>query len=247
MVAGASEGLGEAYAEALAKRGLDLILIARREEKLRELSGKLTQKYDINISSYAHDLADVKNLIDILKRSDHPISLLVYNAAFAPIGNFQDISAEKLETVVHVNITAPLLLSKFVSSGMIKRKRGGIILMSSLAGTQGSPKLAAYAASKAFNAILAEGLWGELRSQGVDVLASVAGAIRTPGYTAAQQKSAPGTLNAKTVAERTLKALGKKPVFVPGFTNKIARFLMGRLLPRKWAVSMMKKNTESLS
>ena len=87
---------------------------------------------------------------------------------------------------------------------------------------EGSPKLTAYAASKAFNAILAEGLWGELRSQGIDVLASVflllAGAIRTPGYTLAQQKSAPGTLDAAIVVKKTFKVLGKRPVTVPGFS-----------------------------
>ena len=173
--------------------------------------------------------------------------MLVYNAAYAPIGSFSQIDPEKLEMVADVNVKGPLLLSKYISAQMIKRQRGAIVLMSSLAGTQGSPKLTAYAASKAFNAILAEGLWGELRSQDIDVLASVAGAIRTPGYEAAQGKSAPGTLDANMVVKRTLKALGKRPVTVPGLTNKIARFLMGRLLPRTWAIAMMKKNTESLS
>lgn len=239
--------MGAAYAEKLAACGFDLILIARREEKLLDLQQDIIKKHGIKVLAYALDLSSIDDVIDKLKDKGHQIDLLVYNAAFAPIGDFKDTSAEKLDMVVNVNIKAPLLLSKFVSKGMIERQKGGIILMSSLAGTQGSPKLVAYAASKAFNAILAEGLWGELRSQGIDVLASVAGAIRTPGYAAAQQKSAPGTLDADQVVNKTLKALGKRPATVPGFTNKVARLLMGRLLPIKWAIAMMKKNTESLS
>ena len=230
----------------MAKHGFNLILIARREFKLLELAGSLNGKYGIEIRTHAHDLADIASVINVLEKDALEIGLLVYNAAFAPIGPFGQISHEKLETVTDINVKGPLLLSKYVSKGMIERQRGAMILMSSLAGTQGSPKLVAYSASKAFNAILAEGLWGELRSQGIDVLASVAGAIRTPGYAAAQQKSAPGTLDADTVVTKTLNALGKRPVVVPGLTNKIARLLMGRLLPRTWAISMMKKNTESL-
>ena len=120
--------------------------------------------------------------------------------------------------------------------------------MSSLAGAMGSPKIATYAASKAFNTILAEGLWNELRKHGIDMLASCAGAIRTPGYKQAQNtKDAPGTLSANKVAEETLNALGKGPTTIPGFTNKLVNFLIGRLLPRKTAIAIMGKNTKNLS
>src|SRR6202042_799627 len=116
-----------------------------------------------------------------------------------------------------VNVRAPLLLTKLLSGPMIERARGGIVLMSSLAGSQGSPNIAAYAATKSFNAVLAEGLWKELKPRGVDVLACMAGAILTPGYREAEgAKPAPGTLEAKDVAEQTLNALGKGPIIVPG-------------------------------
>ncbi len=88
--------------------------------------------------------------------------------------------------------------------------------MSSLAGTQGSPKIATYTATKAFNTTFAEGLWKELKMNGIDVLASCAGAILTPGYKNTQhQKSAPGTLTPEQVASKTLNALGKGPVTGP--------------------------------
>ena len=176
------------------------------------------------------------------------IGLLVYNAAYSPIGYFENISEVDLEQVVDVNIKTPLLLSKLLSVGMLKKRAGGIILMSSLAGNQGSPKIATYAASKAFNAILAEGLWNELKEHGIDVMASCAGAISTPGYKSAQNtKDAPGTLSAKQVAEKTLNALGTGPTTIPGLTNKLAQFFMNRVFPRKWAISIMDKNTKDLS
>ena len=140
------------------------------------------------------------------------------------------------------------MLTKLLSAPMIERGRGGIILMSSLAGSQGSPNIATYAATKSFNAILAEGLWKELKPHGVDVLACVAGAILTPGYQQAESaRPAPGTLDARTVAEGTLDALGRGPIFVPGAVNKVARFLLTRMLSRRAAIAIMSKNTGGLS
>jgi short-subunit dehydrogenase len=131
---------------------------------------------------------------------------------------------------------------------MIQNRRGGIVLMSSLAGAQGSPKLAAYAATKAFNAVLAEGLWKELKPHGIDVIGCCAGAILTPGYQQAEaSKAAPGTLAARDVAEKTLNALGKGPIVIPGGVNKIARFVLTRLLTRRAAIGIMSKNTGGLS
>ena len=129
---------------------------------------------------------------------DASIGLLVYDAAYAPIGRFDDATADQLAQATAVNVRAPLLLTKLLSAPMIERGRGGIVLMSSLAGSQGSPNIATYAATKSFNTILAEGLWKELKPRGVDVLACVAGAILTPGYQQAESaKPAPGTLDAR--------------------------------------------------
>lgn len=248
LVAGASEGLGAAYAEELAKRGLNLILIARRLEKLELLANKLSEEYSVEINCYSLDLSDYKETKSVISKADLNIGLLVYNAAYSPISYFEDISEEDLSKIVDVNIKTPLLLTKLLSAKMIKEGRGGIVLMSSLAGTQGSPKIATYAASKAFNMILSEGLWHELKKYGIDVLASCAGAVRTPGYKNAQdEKDAPGTMDAEAVAHNTLNALGKGPITVPGFTNKMVRFLMGRILPRRLAIAIMHKNTKNLS
>jgi short-subunit dehydrogenase len=248
IVAGASEGLGAAFAEELAKRGLNLILLARRLDKLQVLSDKLKSKYQIEIKHHSIDLSDHEQTRYFVSQLGKKIGLLVYNAAYAPIDYFENISEEDLIKIVDVNIKAPLMLSKLVINPMIERRKGGIVLMSSLAGTQGSPKIATYAASKAFNAIFAEGIWKELKKHGVDVIASCAGAINTPGYKNAQNaKDAPGTLNPNQVAEETLNSLGKGPTIIPGFTNKMAHWFMGRLFPRKWAISIMENNTKHLS
>ena len=119
--------------------------------------------------------------------------------------------------------------------------------MSSVAGFQGAPQLATYAASKAFNTILGESLWAELAPKGVDVVASCAGAIRTPGYAKALRKEAPGTLDASEVVERTLAALGHGPVVIPGATNKLASQLLRRLLSRKSAIGIMGRSVSGLA
>lgn len=248
IVAGASEGIGAAFAEALAKRQLNLVLIARRFDKLEVLSNNLRDKYQIETLCHSIDLADFQETKRFVSQLSLNVGLLVYNAAYAPIGYFEDISEKDLNKIVDVNIKTPLLLSKLVSTKMIEKGKGGIVLMSSLAGNQGSPKIATYAASKAFNSILAEGIWHELRKQDIDVIASCAGAVTTPGYKNAQNtQKAPGTLDANTVAEKTINALGQGPIIVPGLVNKMARFFMGRLFTRKFAISIMDKNTKKLS
>ena len=247
FVAGASEGLGAAFAEELAKCGLNLILIARRLENLEVLSQRLSNKYQIEIKFHSIDLADFQQLKHYVSQLDIDIGLLVYNAAYAPVGNFDSITEENLHRIVDVNIKTPLLLSKLISKKMIEKGKGGIVLMSSLAGQQGSPRIATYAASKAFNAILAEGIWYEFKNQGIDVLASCAGAISTPGYKKAQKsKDAVGTLSAEKVAVKTLNALGKGPTRIPGFINGMAHFFMARIFPRKLAISIMGNNTKHL-
>jgi uncharacterized protein len=248
LVAGGSDGLGAAFAEAIARRGLNLVLLARDEDRLNETSTRLRNEYGVDVVAIPLDLADAESVTRRMAELDASIGLLVYNAAYAPIGRFEDVSVDQLALATDVNVRTPLLLTKLLSAPMIERGRGGIILMSSLAGSQGSPSIAAYAATKSFTAILAEGLWMELKPHGVDVLACVAGAILTPGYQQAEKaKPAPGTLDARTVAEGALNALGRGPIFVPGAVNKIGRFVLTRMLSRRAAIAVMSKNTGGLS
>jgi short-subunit dehydrogenase len=130
---------------------------------------------------------------------------------------------------------------------MAARGRGGVILMSSLAGSQGTAYVATYAATKAFNLVLGEGLWDELREHGVDVLACRAGATRTPAFEGSKPKPGPAPImDARPVAIEALDALGKRPSMVPGVMNAAAAFFMQRIMPRKAAVATMGSATRKM-
>jgi short-subunit dehydrogenase len=248
LVAGGSYGLGAAFAEGIARRGVNLVIVARNKDALEATATRLRDAHGVDVKTIAADLADVDNVKKRVGALGVDIGLFVYDAAFVPIGPFADASEGDLAAAAAVNVRTPLLLTKHFATPMIQRGRGGIVLMSSLAGGQGSPNLATYAATKAFNTIFAEGLWKELAPRGVDVLVCTAGAIMTPGYEQAEStKPAPGTLPPRDVAEQSLAALGNGPVVVPGAVNKIGRFMMTRLLSRRAAVGIMAKNTGGLS
>ena len=248
VVVGASEGLGEAFARQLAARGLNLLLLARRANLLGEVEKKIRDEQGTRVRSLSIDVADPELGTKLANATrDLEVGMLVYNAAFAPIGPFVERSEAELRQVVDVNVAGPLIALHQLLPPMCERGRGGVVLMSSLSGLQGSPRIATYAASKAFNTILAEGLWGELEEHGIDALASCAGAINTPNYAETSQKTAPGTLDPEEVARRTLDALGRGPRVVPGWVNRIASVFMGRLLPRTAAVRLMAANTKDLS
>ncbi len=250
LVAGASEGLGAAFADALARRGLDLVIVARRAEPLEHTARQLRERYGVRVHAAAMDLAQPETLaaMQLLAR-DFEIGLVVYNAALAPVGSFVEREPQQLMQVVDINVRGPVALARTFAPPMVSRGRGGLVLMSSLAGAQGTPRVATYAASKAFNTVLGEGLWHELRGHGVDVLASCAGAIATPGYArvGANAKRAPGTLPPGVVAERTLAALGRGPRVTPGWINTLAAFIVGRLLPRRLAIAVMAASTRELT
>jgi short-subunit dehydrogenase len=248
VVAGASEGLGAAFATALAARGVNLVLLARRQELLRELAAQLRADKKIEVRTESCDLARPE-LASLLARVTEglEIGVAVYNAAYAPVGAVLERTTDELLRVVDVNVRGPLVFARTLAPQMVARGRGGVVLMSSLAGFQGAPRIATYAASKAFNIVLGESLWSELGPHGVDVLVSCAGAIRTPGYAKAATGDAPGTLDASVVAERTLDALGRGPTVVPGATNQLARFVLGRVLSRRAAISLMARSTKDLS
>jgi len=247
LIAGASEGLGAAFAQALAGRGLNLVLVARRRALLEALAADCRSRHGVEVLALEADLATPEALPRIVAgTASLELGLLLYNAAYAPLGDFAGLDPAGLRRVVDVNVHGPLDLARALLPPMLARGRGGLLLMTSLAGNQGSPRLAAYAASKAFNRVLAESLWAELRGQGIAVLAVCAGAIRTPGLATAATDSPPGSLDPDEVAERALAALGHGPVFVPGFVNKLAAFFMGRLLPRRAAIAIMGGNTNKL-
>ena len=248
VVAGASEGLGAAFAADLAGRGMNLVLIARRGEVMEEVAEKIRAQRGVEVRCLARDLSDPDTVGAVSEAlAGRELGVIVYNAASVPLGPFLDADFEEVERAVAVNVRGPLAFAHALLPAMCERGRGAMVLMSSLAGLQGTPGIATYAASKAFNIILGEGLWGELRERGIDVSVCCSGAVRTPGYTRFSDKDAPGMLSPEEMVRQTLDALGKGPRFVPGRTNRFTAQLMGRLLPRKTAIGMIARNTQKLS
>jgi short-subunit dehydrogenase len=243
LVAGASEGIGAAFATSLAGRGLDLVLVARRAAPLAELAARLpTRTLTVPL-----DLAAAGALPALVGAiGDREVGLVVVNAADSPAGAFLAIDPGRTLRVLDLNCRTPVLLAHHFLPAMVARGRGGMIIMSSLAGQQGSPGLSAYAASKAFGAVLAEGLWAELRGTGVDVLACVAGAVATPGLARTKPRRAPGTVTPEVVAAAALRALGRRPRTVPGGLARVAAAVLARLLPKAAAIQVIGRASRDL-
>jgi len=247
LIAGASAGLGEAFARALAQAGLNLILLARRREPLEQLALELATAHGVEVIVEVGDLAraDLGVVVKALTLQ-HEVGLLVYNAAHSVLGPFVDRPLEDQLKVIDVNCRGPLILAHMLGRAMAGRGRGGIVLMTSIAGSQGGPLLASYAASKAFNLVLAEGLWAELGARGVDVVACRAGATRTPGYAASNPKASVPMMEPAPVVAKALGALGRGPSVVPGAINKAAAFAFERLFPKRTSIRIMGRATRRL-
>ena len=235
LVVGGSEGLGAAWARALAVGGLDLVLVARRPDPLEATAAAVRAAAGVTVTTLPGDLRRPEEWLAGVGSAD----VVVLNAALAPTGPFCAADPDQLQAAVEVNCLGALRVARALLPAMVARRRGALVVMSSMAGRQGFPGLATYAATKAFLAVWAESLWAELRGDGVDVLACVAGAVSTPGYAAQMAASAaPGTLPAERVVGVALASLGRKPVVVPGRINALA-VLLGRLAPRQVTIEVM--------
>jgi len=247
LIAGGSEGIGAAFASSAAARGLKLLLVARRPAALEEVATRLRRDHGVEVRTEALDLAapDLAARLDPLA-AELEIGLVVYNAAASSIGPFLDQPLDEHLRAIDVNCRGPVVMSHVLGKRMVARGRGGIVLMTSLAATQGSPYIASYAASKAFDLVLAESLWHELRGRGVDVLACRAGATRTPAYERSQPDFSGPVMEPGPVAEAALDALGGGPSRVAGGLNRMAAFFMGRVMSRRQAVQTMGKATAKI-
>lgn len=164
------------------------------------------------------------------------------NAAISIIGPFFQTPLQRHLDEISVNVRGVLTLSYLLGKRMLERRRGGILLMSSLSSLQGSALITNYTATKAYDRLLAEGLWEELRAQNVDVLVCIASAISTTNYLANQpgsERISSSAMTPRAVATEALAALGKQPVVIPGRGNRMASVVMQRLLPHKTAIQLM--------
>ncbi len=251
LVAGASEGLGAEFARQLAAAGLHVVPVARRQALLEELARELETEHAVEVRPISIDLADPDAALALRERTqDLELGLVVYNATLSPIGPFLEQDLDEMLRVLDVNCRTPLVVAHEFGRTMAARGRGGLLFMSSMSAFQGSPLVATYAATKAFDLVLAEGLWDELRGRGIDVLAFCAGATRTPNYEASQpgkaSRLAPAVMEPSAVAAEALACLGKTPSAIAGRGNRLGSLIMHRLLPRRLAVEIMGRTTRSM-
>jgi len=244
VVAGASAGLGAAFARELAARGCSVVLVARRPDPLASLAASLPRP----TVTVAADLSTAEGLAAVTAATaDLEVGLVVANAAYSPIGPFLGTPLADAQRAVDLNCVAPMALAHHYLPAMVDRGHGGFVVMSSLAGLQGSPPISAYAATKAFGAILAEGLWAELRTTGVDVVTCVAGAVATPNLAQAKARQAPGTQTPEQVVRAALGGLGHGPRVVPGALMRVSSAVMSRLLPRRTAIQIIARASRDLT
>ena len=186
LLTGASSGIGEAFASRLAAEGLNLVLAARRKNRLEALAQKLEKQFHIKTKTIGVDLLQ-QNFLESIKEAtdDLQIGLLVNNAGLWKMNSYMEISLEDEFNMIDLNIKAPSVLTHHFAEKMISRDKGGIINVASVLAYMGVPYSAVYAATKAYELVKSEGLWYELKQHGVDVLSLNPGLTKsemTDGY-----------------------------------------------------------------
>lgn len=218
VIAGGSEGVGAAFAEQLAERGMNLVLLARKEAPLRQTAEKC-RAHGVEVRILSVDLLAADALERIRRLTDDlTVGLFIYNAGANTYGHeFVTGDLERFQAVIDLNITVQLKLLQHFGAPMRERRRGGIILVGSLSGFLGSAQISIYSAVKSFCRTFAEGLWLEMRDYDVDVLELVLGLTRTPAMARAGLKmDTPGLLISEPadVATQGLANITNGPVVV---------------------------------
>lgn len=241
LVTGASSGIGEQFACALAARGFNLLLTARRQALLDALRERLVREYGVNVTCIPCDLCDPAQVDALIEQAlAMEIGLVISNAGYGvPKGTYLSSSVAALEAMYRANSLSPARIAHALLPGMIARRRGGFIFTGSIEGDAVFPWSAGYAASKAFLHSLVQALWYEVKDAGVDVLLLAPGSTDTeaPIKQGISREQLAGMMSPALVAEQALAKLGRRPHFTPGAHNRLLIGLL-RMLPRKLAIAM---------
>ena len=239
VVTGASSGIGRETAVALAGAGLHLVLVARDHGRLAALADSLEAEHGVQTRVVAVDLATATGVAGVTEALDDlDVGLLVAAAGFGTSGPFLSAVAADEVAMLELNCRAVLQLCLHLTPRLVERGRGGLVLMSSLVGLQGTPGAAHYAATKAWVHVLAEGLHDELRPLGVDVLAAAPGPVHT-GFAERADLRMGRALSPAQVATGTLDALGGRATVAPGGLSAVLTWSLAPL-PRRARVRIMR-------
>ncbi len=242
IVTGASWGIGEAFAQALAARGADLLLVARSEDRLRALATALTEHHGVRVEIVALDLAapdGPRKLCEAADALGFEPTLLVNNAGLGVLGPFADLSLQQAREMVHLNVVALTDLTYRVLATMRRRGHGAIVNVGSASALQPVPHYGLYAATKAYVISFSAALWAECRRQGIQVVAVCPGPVDAGGRDGASARMG---LRRKVTREQVVAsafdALERDlPIVLPGAPPLVARLLLG-LLPRGYRLRL---------
>ena len=232
VVTGASAGIGEAFARACAREGLSVVLVARRRERLEQIAAELVEKDGVETRVVDLDLSRDDAMARLAEAvADLDVGLLVNNAGFGLQGRFAGQDLARLEDMVRVNCTVPMVLTHHLLPAMIERGRGAVIMVGSVAGRQPLPLHGVYSATKAFDLLFAEALSVEVVQQGIDVLVVEPGTVETEFQAVSGQLGHSGA-KPQAVVEAALAALGQQSSVIVGWMNWLRATLATRLGPR---------------
>jgi short-subunit dehydrogenase len=248
LVTGASAGIGKALAQELAAGGTNLVLTARRSERLEDLARKLAATHKIRTEVFAADLADAsapEKIATFTREKGIDIELLINNAGFGAYGEFTTVETQRLLDMVQVNCSAVVHLTRLYLPEMVKRRSGDVLIVASTASFQAVPYISTYAATKAFDLLFAEGLAEEMKPYGIRVCALCPGSTESEFHeVAGQTHLAPGRKNRETaekVAKTGLQALAAgKSYVISGMGNYLGAQTQ-RLVPRRMVTHIAAK------
>lgn len=240
LVAGASDGLGAAFAQGLAERGVNVVLLARRQVVLDQVAAQIDSTTSAQTRTFAVDLAQPGATAAVIQAtSDLEIGFLVYCAGGDP--DYRPFLANPIEAadaMVQRNCVVPMQLCHHFAPAMVERGSGGIVIFGSGAGLAGGPNMVAYGASKAFDMVFAEALWTELHDKGVDVLGLILGKTDTPalrllehnrGQISSLHEVPPGAARVDEVIAEAFENLTNGPTWFAGEAMRAAEQLTSSL------------------
>ncbi len=240
LVTGASSGIGEGFASALARCGMNLVLVARRAQLLEALAETLRAEHGVEVRCVPLDLTRddaAETLTGVVEKLD--VGLVVQNAGSGWIGPFEKRSADDHVRLIKLHCEFPVASTALLLPKLRARRRSAVIVVSSAGAWVPMPYYAVYGATKAFLAMWAEALAAELEGTGVDVVVLAPGDTKTGFQDVAGEQSTRWS-RVEDVVDAALAGLGRTTIVVPGIENRLG-LLLARLLPRRWVVRIMKR------
>lgn len=244
LITGASSGIGAELTKLFAADGSDLVLVARREQRLEELATEMEADHDVSATVVAKDLTEpdaTRELFEFTQANDIGVDALVNNAGFGIFGRMDEVDIDRATTMIDLNVTALTQLTYHFLGPMVDRDEGAILNVASMAGMVAIPNEAVYAASKAYVRSFSEALASEFADTGITVTALCPGPVDTEFIEADEMADASleeDAVSPRTVAEAGYNGLQSgKRIVIPTWKMRLFNQSM-RVLPRRTAVSL---------